>query len=87
MAGLKLTVLTGDIAGVGLLSSGHSIVYWEYAGTGYLVSVHYDDDAAVAFEIAVALAKQMVECPPKVNSENGTEAPCDLVFAHASPGP
>jgi hypothetical protein len=63
--GVRATVITGDIAAGGLASSAHAIVFWRIGGTGYMASVHFDNQAPVAEQIARRLIKQMVECPPR----------------------
>lgn len=76
--GVEATLVTGDTAGSGFASSGHAIVYWRIGDTFHQASVHFDDKARVAKEIARALINQMVSCAP---SSTAREAKvCEWVF-------
>lgn len=77
--GVTATVLTGDIAGYWFASRNHVIVYWQIENIGYLVSVHYDDKAPVAEEIARGLISQMVDCAP--HSTGRESQVCNWVFS------
>jgi hypothetical protein len=76
--GVRATVITADIAGGGLASSAHPIVFWQIGDTGYIASVHFDHQAPVAEEIARGLIEQMVECPRR-SPDRGSET-CQWVF-------
>jgi len=60
--GVRARVVTGAGFGTGVASQDHVIVLWEFADTGYLVSVHWDENRRIAIEIARGLINQMVAC-------------------------
>lgn len=76
--GIRAIVLTGDVAGSGDASRDHAIVFWRFEGTGYMASVHFDDQAPIAEEIARGLIRQMVDCAPR--SPDRESPTCDWVF-------
>lgn len=78
--GVRMTVLTGNTEGAGFASSGHAIAYWQIDGTGYLVSVHYPENAPIVEQMARGLIKQIIECSPRSPSSDASPPSCRWVF-------
>lgn len=55
-------------AGAYALDAGHVVVYWEWKGAAYTVSVHAHVNEPVARAMARALIEQMARCPEPASS-------------------
>jgi hypothetical protein len=81
VGGVRATLVTGDLVGSGFAGSGHAIAYWRIGDIFYEASVHFDDKARLAEEIARGLIDQMVSC---AGSSTVREAKiCEWVFSAA----
>ena len=61
-AGVNGVLLRGARAGSGLMSRDHVIAYWRHNGIGYIVSVHYQDEADTARHMARAIMEEIAKC-------------------------